>query len=91
MNILNKLQEMCDDALVVAEKSKKPQQEVICALVTVVGKLIDLNTKKSMGELELKAANYAALLRQGHSVNKANLAKTLDDLIVRNALDEVAY
>jgi len=81
---------MCSDALVVAEKSKKPQQEVICALVTVIGKLIDLNTNKSRDELELKAANYAALLRQGHSVNKVLLAKMLDDLIMRNALDKVA-
>lgn len=89
MNILNKLQELCDDALIVAEKSKKPQQEVICALVTVIGKLTELKTKKP-SELEIKAANYSALLRQGHSVNKAILAKTLDDLIMRNALDEVA-
>ena len=89
MNQLEKLQELCDDALIVAEKSKKPQQEVICALVTVIGKLTELKTKKP-SELEIKAANYAALLRQGHSVNKANLAKTLDDLIMRNALDKVA-
>jgi len=90
MTVFQKLQVMCSDALVVAEKSKKPQQEVICALVTVIGKLIDLNTNKSRDELELKAANYAALLRQGHSVNKVLLAKMLDDLIMRNALDKVA-
>lgn len=90
MNILEKLQAICDNALQVAEKSGKAQNKTICALVMVVGKMVDLNNKRAHVELDEKAANLALLLRQGHNVNKLILAQTIEDLIMRNALDKVA-
>lgn len=90
MNKLEQLQAICDDALQVAEKSGKAQKNTICALVTIIGKMIDLNDKRSQVELNEKAANYALLLRQGHNVNKLLLALTIEDLIMRNSLDKVA-
>jgi len=90
MSILEQLQAICDDALQVAEKSGKAQNKTICALVTIIGKMIDLNNKRSQVELNEKAANYAFLLRQGHNVNKLLLAQTIEDLIMRNSLDNVA-
>jgi hypothetical protein len=90
MNKLEKLQAICDNALQVAEKSGKAQNKTICALVMIVGKMIDLNSKHAQVELNEKAANYALLLRQGHNVNKLLLAQTIEDLIMRNSLDKVA-
>ena len=90
MNKLEQLQAICDDALQVAEKSGKAQNKTICALVTIILKMIDLNNKHSQVELNEKAANYAFLLRQGHNVNKSLLAQTIEDLIMRNSLDNVA-
>jgi hypothetical protein len=80
MNILETLQAICDDALLVAEKSPKEQQEVICALVEVIGKFIELPEKRREATLEERAANYALLLRQGTNINKLALANTLEDL-----------
>ena len=89
MNKLEQLQAICDDALQVAEKSGKAQNKTICALVTIILKMIDLNNKRSQVELNEKAANYALLLRQGHNVNKSLLALAIEDLIMRNSLDKV--
>ena len=74
----------------VAEKSGKAQNKTICVLVTIILKMIDLNNKHSQVELNEKAANYALLLRQGHNVNKSLLALAIEDLIMRNSLDNVA-
>lgn len=90
MSILEQLQAICDDALQVAEKSGKAQNKTICALVTIILKMIDLNDKRRQVELNEKAANLALLLRQGHNVNKLILAQTIEDLITRNSLDKVA-
>lgn len=90
MSILEQLQAICDESLQVAEKSGKAQNKTICALVTIIGKMIDLNDRRAQVELNEKAANYALLLRQGHNVNKLLLAETIEDLIMRNVLDKVA-
>ena len=89
MNKLEQLQAICDDALQVAEKSGKAQNKTICVLVTIIGKMIDLNDRRAQVELNEKAANYALLLRQGHNVNKSLLALAIEDLIMRNSLDKV--
>lgn len=73
----------------VAEKSGKAQNKTICVLVTIIGKMIDLNDRRAQVELNEKSANYALLLRQGHNVNKLLLAQTIEDLIMRNSLDKV--
>ena len=88
MNQLEKLQAICDEALQVAEKSQKSAKNTICVLVQVIGKMIDLNDKRSKVELNEKAANYALLLRQGHNVNKLLLARTIEDLIMRNMVND---
>ncbi len=84
MNIFETLQAICDDALDVASKSPAPQQKVICSLVEVIGKFIELPEKRREVTLEEKAANYALLLRQGSNINKLMLAELLEDLAMLN-------
>ena len=83
MSIFETLQAICDESLLVAEKSPKEQQDVICALVEVIGKFIDFPEKRREATLEEKAANYALLLRQGTGINKLLLADLLEDLAMR--------
>ena len=75
MNQLEKLQELCDDALQVAEKSGKAQNKTICALVSTINMMIEHN--KNTKE---KALNYVDILRDGHNLPKHKIIGILIEL-----------
>lgn len=89
MNIFEVIQEICDNATIIAEASPKPQQEVIVALVEAIDKFIALSGSQKQISLEEKAANYADLLRQGHNINKLRLAELIDDLVMANQIKKM--
>ncbi len=75
MTSLEKIQQICDDALCVAEKSSFQQKETICSLVTVIV-LITEHNKNS----KEKAVNYIAHLRNGHTLPKHKIIEMLIEL-----------
>ena len=75
MTNLEKIQQLCDDALCVAERSSAPQKETICSLVTVIGLMTEHNK-----ETKEKAVNYIAHLRNGHTLPKHKIIEMLLEL-----------
>lgn len=75
MTSLEKIQQICDEALQVAEKSGKAQKETICALVSTINMMIEHN--KNTKE---KALNYVDILRDGHNLPKHKLIAILTEL-----------
>lgn len=72
---LEKIQQICDEALCVAEKSSLPQKETICALVSIISMMIEHN--KNAKE---KAVNYIDHLRNGHTLPKHKIIEMLLEL-----------
>ncbi len=70
-----KIQQICDEALCVDERSSVPQKETIFSLVTVIGLMTEHNR-----EAKEKAINYIAHLRNGHTLPKHKIIEMLIEL-----------
>lgn len=75
MTNFEKIQQICDEALCVAERSSVPQKETICSLVTVIGLMTEHNK-----ETKEKASNYIAHLCNGYTLPKHKIIEMLLEL-----------